>query len=262
VAEALVLASLEDAWKTYRETGDHTCRERLVIAYVGLVKSVVGRMSVSRVPGAEYDDLVSSGILGLIDAIDRFDPDKGVKFEAYATTRIRGAVLDACRKNDWVPRSVRQTARRLERVYSAVENRLGRSATDVEIADEMGIAVEELEKMLREINGSYLVSLDETVPGVDDDDSITIADRIEDTTSPAPDELAADASALEVLTEAVCRLPERERLVVSLYYNDGLTLREIGEVMGVTESRVSQLHTKAILRLRGRLARARTQHAV
>ncbi len=256
------MASLEDAWKTYRRTGDHTCRETLVLAYIGLVKSVVGRMSVSRVPGAEYDDLVSSGILGLIDAIDRFDPEKGVKFEAYATTRIRGAVLDACRKNDWVPRSVRQAARRLERVYSVVENRLGRSANDAEIADEMGITVDELDRVLREINATYLVSLEEAVPGVDDDDSVTMADRIEDITSPAPDELAAEASALEVLSEAVCRLPDRERLVVSLYYNDGLTLREIGEVMGVTESRVSQLHTKAILRLRGRLTRARTQHAI
>jgi len=256
------LASLEDAWKAYIETGDRTCRERLVLAYIGLVKSVVGRMSVGRVPGVEHDDLVSSGILGLIDAIDRFDPEKGVRFEAYAITRIRGAVLDACRKNDWVPRSVRQAARRLERVYSAVENRLGRSATDAEIAAEMGVTVEELDRMLREINGSYLISLDEAMPGVDDDDSITMADRVEDRTSPAPDELAAESSALAVLTEAVCRLPERERLVISLYYNDGLTLREIGQVIGVTESRVSQLHTKAILRLRGRLTRARSQHAI
>lgn len=256
------MASLEDTWKTYKETGDRTCRERLVLAYIGLVKGVVGRMSVSRLQGAEYDDLVGNGIIGLMDAIDRFDLSKGVRFEAYATTRIRGAVLDACRKNDWVPRSVRQAAKRLERVYSVVENRLGRSATDTEVADEMGISVEELDRTIGDINGSYLMSLDESVPGVDDDDSMTVSDRVVDRNSPAPDELAAESSAIEVLADAVDRLPERERLIVSLYYHDGLTLREIGEVMGVTESRVSQLHTKAILRLRGRLTRARSQHAV
>lgn len=256
------MASLAETWKKYIESRDPASREKLVLAYVGLVKTVVGRLSVRTLPGIDYDDLVSNGIIGLMDAIDRFDPSKGTRFEAYAAARIRGAILDACRKDDWVPRSVRQAAKQLERVYSKVENRLGRSADDMEIASEMGLSIEEFDKMLQEIDATHLISLDESVPGMDEDDQVSIADRIEDTSSPTPDELVAEASAVELLTEAVNRLPERERLVVSLYYQDGLTLKEIGEILGVTESRVSQLHTKAILRLRGRLTRARAQYAI
>lgn len=256
------MATLDETWRAYRETGDRSCRERLVLNYIGLVKTVIGRLSVRRLPGTEYDDLVSNGIIGLMDAIDRFDPSKGARFEVYAAARIRGAILDACRKDDWVPRSVRQASRQLERVYSVVENRLGRSATDWEIASEMGLSIEEFDKMLQDIEASHLMSLDERVPGTDQDDSMTVADRIEDTSVPAPEELVAESSAIEILAEAIDCLPERERLVISLYYQDGLTLREIGEVLGVTESRVSQLHAKAILRLRGRLTRARAQHAI
>lgn len=256
------MATLDQTWRAYKEQGDSSCREKLVLAHVSLVKSVVGRMSIRLLPGSDYDDLVSNGIIGLMDAIDRFDPSKGIRFEAYATARIRGAILDACRKSDWVPRSVRQVAKQLERAYSAVENRLGRSADDKEIASEMGISADELDKMLRDIDASRLVYLDEAVPGMDQDDAPSIADRIEDTSSPAPDELAAESSAIDLLAEAVERLPERERIIVSLYYNEELTLREIGEVLGVTESRISQLHTKAILRLRGRLTRARAHHAI
>lgn len=256
------MATLDETWRTYMETGDRSCRETLVLSYVSLVKAVIGRMSVRRLPGTDYDDLVSNGIIGLMDAIDRFDPSKGARFEVYAAARIRGAILDACRKDDWVPRSVRQTAKQLERVYSIVENRLGRSADDVEIASEMGCSLDELDKMLKEIDASHVMSLDERVPGTDQDDSLAFSDRIEDASSPAPEDLVAEASAVELLTEAINRLPERERLIVSLYYQDGLTLKEIGEVLGVTESRVSQLHTKAILRLRGRLTRARAHHAI
>lgn len=256
------METLDETWRAYKEKGDSSCREKLVLAHVSLVKSVVGRMSVRQLPGSDYDDLVSNGIIGLMDAIDRFDPSKGIRFEAYAVSRIRGAILDACRKGDWVPRSVRQAAKRLERAYSTVENRLGRSADDMEIANELGISVDELDKMLRDIDASHLIYLDEAVPGMDQDDALSVADRIEDTSSPAPDELAAESSAIDLLAEAVERLPERERIIVSLYYNEGLTLREIGEVLGVTESRVSQLHTKAILRLRGRLTRARANHAI
>jgi RNA polymerase sigma factor for flagellar operon FliA len=200
-------------------------------------------------------DLVSYGLLGLIGAIERFDPDRDIKFETYAISRIKGSIIDELRSLDWVPRSVRSRAREIERAIAELESRLGRAPTDDEIAQKVGITEEELGESLSDISRSSIAALDElwTMSG-ETGDQVSLLDTIEDTEGPQPQSALAQTEMKEALGEAIARLPEREKLVVTLYYYEELTLREIGEVLGVTESRVSQLHTKAILRLKARLA--------
>jgi RNA polymerase sigma factor for flagellar operon FliA len=197
---------------------------------------------------------VSYGLLGLIGAIERYEPDRDVKFETYAIARIKGAIIDELRAMDWVPRSVRSRAREIERAIGALEAKLGRAPSDEEIAKKVGITVEELEDSLTDIARSSIAALDElwTVSG--QGDQIALIDTIEDTDAPDPQGTLSQTEMKEAIADAIARLPEREKLVVTLYYYEELTLREIGEVLGVTESRVSQLHTKAILRLKARLS--------
>jgi RNA polymerase sigma factor FliA len=196
-------------------------------------------------------------LLGLIGAIERYDPDRDVKFETYAITRIRGAIIDELRAMDWVPRSVRARARDIERAIAELEKKHMRAPTDEEIAAKVGITQEELESSLSEIGRTSIAALDELwTSSSSGGDQIALIDTIEDTTGPEPQSAFAETELKEALGEAIARLPEREQLVVTLYYYDELTLREIGEVLGVTESRVSQLHTKAVLRLRARLSAA------
>lgn len=202
----------------------------------------------------EYDDMVGFGVFGLIDAIDKFDLSKGVKFETYASLRIRGSIIDSIREMDWVPRSLRQKNKELERVYFEIENELGHSASDKEVADKLGITIDEFYKMLNDVTVSSMVSLEEFLEqnyeiGVDQHNS-----RSED----RPESYMEISEIKEILGDAINRLPEKEKTVVSLYYFEELTLKEISAIMKVSESRISQLHTKAILRLRGKLARHRT----
>jgi RNA polymerase sigma factor for flagellar operon FliA len=199
--------------------------------------------------------MVSYGLLGLIGAIERFDPDRDIKFETYAISRIKGSIIDELRSLDWVPRSVRSRAREIERAIGELESRLGRAPTDEEISGKIGITVDELQESLSDISRSSIAALDElwTISG-DTGDQVSLLDTIEDTEGPQPQTALARTEMREALGEAIARLPEREKLVVTLYYYEELTLREIGEVLGVTESRVSQLHTKAILRLKARLS--------
>jgi len=205
-------------------------------------------------------DLVSYGLLGLIVAIERYDPDRDVKFETYAIARIKGSILDELRAMDWVPRSVRSRAREIERAMTELESKLGRAPTDEEISAKVGITVEELENSLTDISRSSIAALDElwTVSG-SGGDQIALIDTIEDTQGPEPQSAFAQTEMREAVADAISRLPEREKLVITLYYYEDLTLREIGEVLGVTESRVSQLHTKAILRLKARLGGSMTR---
>jgi RNA polymerase sigma factor for flagellar operon FliA len=201
--------------------------------------------------------------LGLIGAIERFDPTRDIKFETYAISRIKGAIIDELRALDWVPRSVRARARDIERAIAELEAKLGRAPDDDEIAAKVGITVEELENSLTEISRSSIAALDElwTMSG-EGGDQVSLLDTIEDTDGPNPQDALAQTELREALGEAIARLPEREKLVVTLYYYEELTLREIGEVLGVTESRVSQLHTKAILRLKSRLLGAQARAGV
>jgi RNA polymerase sigma factor FliA len=243
-------------WQSFRaRPDDRALRDRLILTYAPLVKYVAGRLGSGLPAHVEEEDLVSYGLLGLMGAIERYDPNRDVKFETYAVTRIRGAIIDELRSLDWVPRSVRARAREIERAIARLEAKLHRAPTDEEIAGRVGISVDELEASLTDISRSSIAALDELWSiGGSGGDHVALIDTIEDTEAPAPESSFAETELKEALGEAITRLPEREKLVVTLYYYEELTLREIGEVLGVTESRVSQLHTKAVLRLKARLS--------
>jgi RNA polymerase sigma factor for flagellar operon FliA len=241
-------------WREYRRTNDPKVRDRLILTYAPLVKYVAGRLGSGLPAHVDDDDLVSYGLLGLIGAIQRFDPERDIKFETYAIARIKGSIIDELRSMDWVPRSVRSRAREIERAIGELESRLGRAPTDEEISAKVGISQEELDESLSEISRTSIAALDELWTVSAGGDQIALIDTIEDTQGPNPQSSLAETELKEAIGEAIARLPEREKLVVTLYYYEELTLREIGEVLGVTESRVSQLHTKAILRLKARLA--------
>jgi RNA polymerase sigma factor FliA len=247
----------QELWLEFRRTGDQKIRDRLILTYAPLVKYVAGRLGSGLPAHVDEGDLVSYGLLGLIGAIERYDPARDVKFETYAMARIKGQIIDELRSMDWVPRSVRARARNIERAIGELEARLGRAPTDEEISKKLGITEEELEESLGEIARSSIAALDElwTVSG-SGGDQVALIDTIEDEGAPDPQGTLSVTEQKEALAEAIQRLPEREKLVVTLYYYEELTLREIGEVLGVTESRVSQLHTKAILRLKAHIASA------
>ena len=247
-------ADLGDIWRTYKATGRQDLRDRLILTYAPLVKYVAGRLGTGLPAHVEEGDLVSYGLLGLIGAIERYEPDRDVKFETYAIARIKGSIIDELRSLDWVPRSVRSRAREIERAMVELENRLRRAPTDEEIATEVGISRQEFDDNLTQISRSSVAALDElwTISS-SGGDTVSLIDTIEDPNADDPSHAMARTEVREQLADAIARLPERERLVISLYYYEELTLREIGEVLGVTESRVSQLHTKAVLRLKVRL---------
>jgi RNA polymerase sigma factor FliA len=255
----------QSLWLEYRRTGNQAIRDRLILTYAPLVKYVAGRLGSGLPAHVDEGDLVSYGLLGLMGAIERYEPDRDVKFETYAIARIKGAIIDELRAMDWVPRSVRSRAREIERAIAELEAKLGTAPTDEQIAAKVGITVEELEESLADIARSSIAALDElwTVSG-SGGDQIALIDTIEDSDAPDPQSTLSQTELKEAIADAIARLPEREKLVVTLYYYEELTLREIGEVLSVTESRVSQLHTKAILRLKARLsgsaARAALEH--
>ncbi len=215
---------------------------------------MAGRTAAGLPPHVEEADLISYGLVGLISAIERFDLSRDIKFETYAIMRIKGAIIDELRSLDWVPRSVRARAREVERANAKLEHRLQRAPTDAEIAEEMGITVDELNESLLAISHSSIVALDELWTVSDSSgDQVSLMDTIEDHGAPDPAEALDLGDLKDRIAEAIAQLPEREKLVIALYYYESLTLREIGEVLGVTESRVSQMHTKAVLRLRSRM---------
>ncbi len=256
------MAQVEDTqtlWRQFRSTpGNKALRDRLILTYAPLVKYVAGRLGSGLPAHVDDDDLISYGLLGLIGAIERYDPDRDVKFETYAIARIKGSIIDELRAMDWVPRSVRARARDIERAIAELEKKLHRAPTDEEIAAKVGISTSELEDSLTDISRSSIAALDElwTVNTGGGGDQIALIDTIEDDAGPDPQSALSETEMKEAIGEAIARLPEREKLVVTLYYYEELTLREIGEVLGVTESRVSQLHTKAVLRLKARLSGA------
>jgi RNA polymerase sigma factor FliA len=254
---------MQALWRQYRSGADPALRDRLIVTYAPLVKYVAGRLGSGLPAHVDDEDLVSYGLLGLIGAIERYDPDRDVKFETYAIARIRGAIIDELRALDWVPRSVRSRARDIERAIAELEAKLGRVPTDAEIAQKLSLTEEELDESLSEISRSSIAALDElwTISG-SGGDQVALIDTIEDTEAPEPQAMLSQTELREAIADAIARLPEREKLVVTLYYYEELTLREIGEVLGVTESRVSQLHTKAILRLKARLAGSATRAAL
>lgn len=245
------------AWDDFKATGSESARETLILNYSPLVKYVAGRVSVGLPANIEQADLISYGIFGLMDAIDKYEPERGIKFETYAISRIRGAIIDELRAIDWVPRSVRFKAREVEKAYSNLENALKRPPSDAEIADEMGISIDDLNNIYTQLSTVSLVALDELMM-IDGEkgDRTSLIDTLEDTRTQGPVEAFEDEEMKAILTAAINRLPEREKIVVTLYYYEGLTLAQIGQVLGVTESRVCQMHTKAVLGLRSKISDA------
>ncbi len=235
-------------WEEYSKKRTAELRERLILEYAGLVKIVAGKLSMYLGYNVEYDDLVGYGTFGLIDAIDKFDYDKGVKFETYASLRIRGAILDQIRKMDWVPRTLRQKQRRLDAVYQKLESQAGRMATDEEVARELEISVEELESWQAQTQIGGLVSLDECMEqGEPKFDSPASEDYIQ------PERIVERKELKEILAKTLKELTEKEQKVIYLYYYEDLTLKEISAILEVSESRVSQLHTKALQKMRLKL---------
>jgi len=247
-------------WAEYKETGQRELRDQLIVHYSPLVKYVAGRVATGLPQNVDQADLVSYGIFGLIDAIEKFDLDRGFKFETYAIARIKGNILDELRSIDWVPRSVRAKARAIEKAYSKLEGQLHRTPTDVELAKELDLTDDQLQTTLGQISFTGLVALDEMLSGGDRGDSMTLGDTV-------PDAGVGPVAAYEVeemrqiLAEAINRLPEREKTVLTLYYYEGLTLAEIGSILGVTESRVCQIHTKSVIQLRSRMAASEREPA-
>ncbi len=243
----------EELWKEYRKTHSQKIRDTLIRQYAPLVKYVAGKISVGMPQNVDFDDLVGFGVFGLFDAIEKFDPDKHVKFKTYAVTRIRGAIFDELRSIDWVPRSVRQKTREIEDTIQQLESDLGRSVTDEEVAKAMNMSPEQYNQMVLKVRGTSILSLNDVWYSGDENDSVSIQDSIESPVSLQPETIAEKDEIRRVIAEAIHELPDKEQKVLVLYYYEDLTLKEIGKVLEVTESRISQLHTKAIMRLRGKL---------
>ena len=247
----------EELWQQYRKNRDPAIREAFIKQYAPLVKYVAGKVAVGMPNNVEFDDLVGYGVFGLIDAIDKYDPDKNVKFKTYAVTRIRGAIFDELRLIDFVPRSVRQKTREIESTISSLEAQLGRTASDQEIAGAMGMNEAEYMKTIQKISGTSIISLNDLWYSGDDNDKVSIGDSIESPSSLNPDVMVVNEEIRRVIVEAINELPDKEKKILVLYYYEDLTLKDIGRVLQVTESRVSQLHTKAVTHLRSKLTNIR-----
>jgi RNA polymerase sigma factor for flagellar operon FliA len=256
-SEEAAAGEVDQLWADYKESGDRHIRDQLIIRYSPLVKFVAGRVSAGLPHSIEQADLVSYGMFGLIDAIEKFDAERKVKFETYAITRIKGAIIDELRSIDWVPRSVRTKARAVEQAYAALEASLGRAPTDGEVAAELQISESELQQIFGQISYIGIVGLDEVISSGSGErgESVTLGDTLSDK-GEGPMAAFELEEMKQILAGAINRLGDREKIVLSLYYYENLTLAQIGQVLGVTESRVCQIHTKAVMQLRGRLTMA------
>lgn len=241
--------SRQKIWEEYSKKKTSELRDKIIIEYAGLVKLVAGRLSMYLGYNVEYDDLVSYGIFGLIDAIDKFDYTKGYKFETYASLRIRGAILDQIRKMDWIPRSIRQKQRKLENAYQSLETRYGRNITDEDLAKELDISVEELEDWQNQTKITNIISLDEFI----EQGSESKSEQYYATTFDQPEKIVERQELKEILTKVLDTLTEKEKKVIVLYYYEDLTLKEISKILEVSESRISQLHTKALQKMKAKL---------
>jgi len=236
-------------WEAYTQTRSPEMREKLLLQYLPLVRRVAGRMVGSLPRSIRLDDLISAGVMGLLSSLDNFDPTLGIKFETFAMNRIRGAMVDSLRELDWVPRSVRQKARLLERTIEELMQKLMRVPEDAEIAEHLNIPLDEYLHMLDEVNVTVLLSLDDTFPTQGGEGS-TLGDVTTDSSEPSHQERVEEKELRELLVSNLKSLPEQEKLVLALYYYEELTFKEIGDVLRLTESRVSQIHSKAVLQLR------------
>ncbi len=243
-----------EVWKEYKLTKSLAIREYFVGKYAALVKYVAGKISIGMPQNVEFNDLVSYGTFGLLDAIEKYDPTKEVKFKTYAMTRIRGSIFDELRKMDWVPRTVRSKAKDIERIVIELENRMGRTAEDHEVAQELDMSLADFHTLVNQASVTSLISLNDVWHRNSDSEEFSFIDAIESPVNMNPDVLVEREEVKNVIIEAIKKLPDKEKKVIVLYYYEDLTLKEIGEILEVTESRVSQLHTKAVMRLRGKLS--------
>lgn len=245
---------LADAWRRYKECSDVDARAAIINKYAYLVKITAGRV-VSNLPSSlDRDDLISAGAVGLIKAVDQFDSGRQVKFETYAIALIRGAILEMLREEDWVPRSVRERVKLLERTFQSLDIKLRRPPSESEVANALGMTVDELQKLLVEAGRTNLLSLDDVIVGSDGSEKLHLQDVLQDDRANPSGDLELTEKK-RMLTESIERLPDREKLVIALYYYEGLTFKEIGKILTISESRVYQLHTQAVIRLRGHLKR-------
>ncbi|MDC7123773.1 RNA polymerase sigma factor WhiG [Cellulomonas fimi] len=253
----VVEPAIADAWSDYKATGSRAAREQLILHYAPLVSAVAGRVGMRLPSTVEQADLVSYGMFGLIDAIEKYETGRAVKFESYASSRIRGAIIDELRAMDWVPRSVRTKARSVDRAYAELEAKLHRAPTEAEVAAHLDIAVSELRQTFSQLSTVNIAALDELLGGGEDRQAgVSLVDTLGDERTEDPAGSLDAAETKYLLARAIEQLTDRERMVVVLYYYEGMTLAEIGRVLGVTESRISQMHTAAMLRLRTRLVEA------
>lgn len=243
--------NMENLWMEYTKTKDPYSKERLIIEYAPLIKYVAGRLHTYLGNNVEYEDLIGYGVFGLIDAIEKFDLTKGVKFETYASLRIRGSILDQIRKMDWVPRSLRQKQKNVTKVYRELETELGRPVTDQEMADKLKIKVSEFQELLKEINIASLISLEDYM---DQNYEMHLA-PYQETNQNKPEEYIEREELKKIVGQSIDALPEREKQIITFYYFEEMTLKEISYILGVSESRVSQLHTKALMRLKSKLGK-------
>lgn len=241
------MENIEQIWERYAETKEVHLKEKLILEYAPLVKYLAGRLSVHIGHRVEYDDLISYGIFGLIDSIDKFDIKKGVKFETYASLRIRGSIIDSIRKMDWVPRDLRQKNKQLETAYSELEATLEREPTEEELSNQLGIPLKETKDLMKKASVVSLVSLDDYLEQNHEDTFLA--------TEESPESTYDKKEISDILVGAIDKLSDKEKNVVSLYYFEDLTLKEISKIMGVSESRISQLHSKAVIKLRTKLGR-------
>ncbi|HEY9745348.1 MAG TPA: FliA/WhiG family RNA polymerase sigma factor [Oculatellaceae cyanobacterium] len=241
-------------WKGYKKNPNNAkLREQLILKYLHLVRYVVSRLPITLPMSIASEDLISYGTMGLMEAVERFDPDRGLKFETYAVTRIRGAIIDQLRFQDWIPRGVRKRSKELVETMQRLEEKLGRAPNDDELAAELGVTKQKLQTMMAE-SQNLVLSLDDTYGNDPSGNSMTLLDMVEDKNSPDPQGEYEAGELRKRLAEAIASLPEREKLLIALYYHENMTLKEIGEVISVSESRVCQLHAQAILRLRSKLS--------
>ena len=237
-------ANSEQLWKIYHNSKDHSVKEKIIENYLPLIKHIVNRMNINLPSYLEYEDLISYGIFGLLQAIERYDAKKGIKFETYAYSRIKGSIIDELRKIDWIPPGVRKKAKVLQNAFAELEQSLGRSVNDEDVCRHLNITIEELQKMYAEVGAVYNV--------LTFDDLLNFESA---KSSIQPDIQAEKHELREILGNAINQLPPQERLVITLYYYEGLNFKEIAKVLELSQGRISQLHTKAILRLRGHLSR-------
>lgn len=248
--------SKEELWRHWKETRDPDAKKKLIEHYLPLVEYVSGRIAAGLPKNVAKEDLVSSGVMGLIDAIEKFDHKRGLQFETYASWRIRGAILDSLRQGDWVPRSVRDKAKKVEDAYAVLEQQLMRSVTDEEVCAYLNISLKEFQQMLQEVAVATVFSLEDPIR---EEESETRLSMLVDEKAMNPEQTVHETYLKEALAAGIDKLTEKERTVISLFYYEDLTLSEIAEVMSLSPSRISQLHSKAILRLRAALSKYKDQ---